>query len=97
MSGGHFDYKQHEIDDLTGDIERLLERNNSTEPDEYFAQMFNAATVQEFKNAIVALRRAAAYLQRIDWLVSGDDAEATFHARLKADLDAIETPVSNIG
>ena len=30
---------------------------------------------------------AEAYAQRVDWLVSGDDGEESFHERLKEDLD----------
>jgi hypothetical protein len=32
------------------------------------------------------LNQALIYAQRIDWLVSGDDGEDTFHARLAEDL-----------
>jgi len=34
----------------------------------------------------VNLELAGIYLQRIDWLVSGDDSEESFHERLQEDL-----------
>ena len=41
------------------------------------------------------MKKAAIYAQRIDWLVSGDDSEESFHARLKRDLKAIEDNKDN--
>jgi hypothetical protein len=37
-----------------------------------------------------ALRVAAVYTQRIDWLVSGDDGEESFLERLKEELGQLE-------
>lgn len=60
------------------------------EPDEngeipYYPD-YTPETIQEFKNGIVVLKRASIYAQRIDWLISGDDSENTFHKRLEQDL-----------
>jgi hypothetical protein len=35
------------------------------------------------------LKNAFVYTQRIDWLLSGDDSEESFHQRLKEDLKNI--------
>jgi len=45
--------------------------------------------IEEFKKGLDILRKAQVYAQRIDWLVSGDDGEETFHERLKEDLDKL--------
>ena len=45
--------------------------------------------IEEFKKGLDILRRAQVYAQRIDWLVSGDDGEETFHERLKEDLSKL--------
>ena len=47
-------------------------------------------TVEEFKKAVKVLRIAQVYTHRIDWLVSGDDGEDSFHSRLAKDLSNIE-------
>lgn len=86
MSGGHFDYRQYVIDDIANDIDQLIKNNNKK--DEYgYSYNFSERTIQEFKNALNLLRNAAVYAQRIDWLVSGDDGEKTFHKRLKDELE----------
>ena len=36
------------------------------------------------------LIQAYLYVQRIDWLVSGDDSEDGFHERLKEDLSEVK-------
>lgn len=33
------------------------------------------------------------YVQRIDWLASGDDGEDSFHKRLEADLEKLYNEV----
>jgi len=38
---------------------------------------------------LAILRQAHVYAQRIDWLVSGDDGEDSFHRRLKHDLEKL--------
>lgn len=48
---------------------------------------YSSDTINEFKKAIDYLKKAAIYSQRIDWLLSGDDGEESFHKRLKKELE----------
>lgn len=76
MSGGHFEYNQYRIGDIADSIEEAIREDWGFGPD----------TIAEFKNAVDLLRKAEIYVQRIDWLLSGDDGEDNFHERLKEDL-----------
>ena len=78
MSGGRFDYKQHHIEDIAEDIERVVK----TSSDE-----FTPETLDELREGVRVLRLAATYAHRIDWLLSGDDGEDTFHKRLKEEKE----------
>jgi hypothetical protein len=80
MSGGYFDYKQYYITDIAESIELFLKNEND----------FSKATIDEFKTAIKLLNKAAVYAQRIDWLISSDDGEESFHERLKEELEEID-------
>ena len=51
---------------------------------------YSEETLCEFKNAIYYLKKAQIYAQRIDWLISGDDGEKSFHVRLKEELDELK-------
>lgn len=82
MSGGHFDYKQFQLNEIVDEIESLIDE--SPKLDYYH---YSDKTLDEFKVAIGALKLAAVYVQRIDWLVSGDDGEDTFHKRLSEDIE----------
>lgn len=53
---------------------------------EIYHPEYTEETIKEFKNAIRALRIAQVYAQRVDWLISGDDGEESFHERLAEDL-----------
>ena len=77
MSGGKFDYSQYKIKTISEDIESYLETND---------QALSEETLREFRSAISLLNKALVYAQRIDWLLSGDDSEESFHKRLKKDL-----------
>lgn len=85
MSGGHFDYRQWQIKDIADAIDEHIYKNGKEDSDGYTYE-YSDATIAEFKNAIESLKKAYIYAQRIDWLISGDDSEATFHERLDTDL-----------
>ena len=90
MSGGHFNYDQYKIEYIADEIEQLIINNDSEELDEYGCRLgshFTPETIDEFKKGLLLLRQARVYVQRIDWLVSGDDGEDSFHRRLKHDLE----------
>ena len=89
MSGGHFQYKQWEIGHIADEVEQLIIDNDSDELNEYGdikGYHFSNETIDEFKKALKILRQAHIYTQRLDWLVSGDDGEDSFHRRLKDEL-----------
>ena len=91
MSGWHFDYDQYKIGYIADSIEQLIYNNNSEELNEYGTKKgrrYTDETISEFRTAVRLLKRAQIYAQRIDWLVSGDDGEDSFHKRLAFDLAA---------
>jgi len=100
MSGGHFDYKQYKIGYIADEVEQLIIDNDSDERNEWGdvkGYHFTPETIEEFKKGLTILRQAHIYAQRIDWLVSGDDGEDSFHRRLKQELEnlnAVDTKYS---
>lgn len=56
-------------------------------PEDKFHYSYPPEVLLEFKNAVKYLKIAHIYAQRIDWLLSGDDAEESFLSRLKEELD----------
>lgn len=81
MSGGHFNYEQSRILEISDLLLELIETNGENEWRNYSAE-----TIAEFKRGFDALNTAYTYAQRIDWLVSGDDGEETFHKRLAEEI-----------
>jgi hypothetical protein len=86
MSGGHFNFEQFKLHQLADDIEQMVLDNDNQDWEDKYAR----ETIDDFKEAVRLLRRAYVYVQRIDWLVSGDDAPSTFHKRLHAQLKELE-------
>jgi len=89
MSGGHFDYKQYEIENIADEIGQIILDNDSEEKDDWGdkGHHYSAETIEQFKIAIEHLRKAKVYLHRIDWLLSSDDDENSFHERLFEELN----------
>jgi hypothetical protein len=50
---------------------------------------YTEETIAEFRKAVVIMKQAAIYAQRIDWLLSGDDSEESFHRRLNEELNKL--------
>lgn len=86
MSGGHFDYAQYKLNEIIESIENTI-KNNKIEDEWGYSYGFSDKTLNEFKKSLSIIKKAEIYIQRIDWLLSDDDGEETFHDRLKKDLD----------
>lgn len=91
MSGGHFNYDQHRITDAAAEIEELVATNDSTEKDDWGQDKgshYPPDVIAKFKEASSTLHQAAAMLQRVDWLVCGDDDEESFMRRWDEEVPA---------
>jgi hypothetical protein len=82
MSGGHWNYEQHTIMRLADTIDCELDEGEMSE--------YSEQTQARITECVRALRIAGTMLTRVDYLVSGDDSEETFHARLQVELDKLE-------
>ena len=88
MSGGAFDYKQHAIRDVIDTLEDVLSNKRVyNEEFDFVVNDYSDETFKEFETALSTLKKAEIYVQRIDWLLSGDDGEESFHKRLTEDLE----------
>lgn len=100
MSGGHFDYKQYQIEYIADSIQRTIEGNkkevkdsdrwHEVWDDRIYYHDYPDEVIEQFKIAVHKLREAEVYATRIDWLLSGDDGEKTFLERLKEDLKKLK-------
>jgi len=74
MSGGHFDYQQNRLSYIAEELEDEIELNTYG---------YSENTIKCFKETVSALRRTYEMVRRVDWLLSGDDSEESFHKRWK--------------
>jgi hypothetical protein len=51
---------------------------------------YNKDVIEQFKKAAHAVRIAQIYIQRVDWLLSGDDGEEAFLKRIDKDLKELQ-------
>lgn len=85
MSGGYFNYLQYRVMDVAEQLGELIERIENPVPDEWNHE-FSKETLDKFKECYTMLNIGGKILHRIDWLVSADDDEESFHERLKEDM-----------
>ena len=79
MSGGRFDYVQFRIQDAADELKKIIDNFRDDE--------FSKETIEKFNECYTMLNIGAKILNRIDWLVSDDDSEESFHERLNEDLN----------
>lgn len=72
-----------------------LDENGNIKEYYKYCYDFSPDTIEEFKNGINFLQKAYVYIQRIDWLLSGDDGEESFHRRLLEDINKINASVTD--
>ena len=80
MSGGFWNYGQHQIDNIIEDLEDTFLHTE---------QELDAITESNLVALIAELKKCSVHMQRLDWFLSGDDGQETYHKRLKEDLDKL--------
>ena len=93
MSGGFYDYKQYVLDEIADSIQLEIEQNDSTEDDGFGhdrGRHYAPLVIDRMSEAVMALRIASIYAQRVDWLLSGDDGEESFLRRLEEELKEVQ-------
>jgi hypothetical protein len=89
MSGGHFDYIQHQISDAASEVEILILNNDSTEETFWLprGRQYPQSVIEVFKHTQKLLEDAAKYLNAVDYLVSDDYGVESFLEKIKEIAD----------
>lgn len=73
--------------DLLDDSDKeYIRKHKHTVPNRYD---YKDEVVEKMKEGLAAIHKAYIYAKRIDYLLSGDDGEASFLQRLQKDLDKL--------
>ena len=107
MSGGFFNYKQWHTDNIACEIEQEVIKSGKPIPpskwdycerQEYkethkqpMNYAYSESTLRRMEEAVYALKRAAIYAQRTDYLLCGDDGEENFEERLSKELAELDS------
>ena len=75
MSAGHFDYIQYKLDDVIEELFLISQSKSYTRP-----------TLERIETAAKTLHMANKMLNRVDYLVSGDDGEGEFHSKWRVEV-----------
>ena len=70
MSGGYWEYKQYEFQRIADDIDAMIMTDDGA---------FTEETLLKFKNAEYYMRMAFVFANAIDYLLSDDYSEKSFH------------------
>ena len=88
MSGGFFDHQQYHLDDIAEAILQEIVDNDKIIDYEFgYSHSYCDETIKKFEEAVRFLHIAKIYVDRIDYLLRGDDNGKTFLNRLKKDLE----------
>lgn len=86
MSGDTFDGAMF----INGEMEEVI-----LESIEKYGEDFSEKTIDALLDAVKAMRLARLLAERVDYLLSGDDSEETFHERLEEELNELEKDMVN--
>ena len=64
-------------------------------PEDKFRHKYPDNVLDEFKKALEVIDKAQIYIQRLDWLLSGDDGEESFISKLNEELKEYEKTKNN--
>lgn len=59
-------------------------------PEDKFHYRYSDEIIEKFKEGLKHIELAHIYMQRLDWLLSGDDGDESFISRLEDDLKKLE-------
>ena len=59
-------------------------------PDDKFHYRYSDEIIEKFKEGLKHIELAHIYMQRLDWLLSGDDGDESFMSRLGDDLKKLD-------
>jgi hypothetical protein len=59
-------------------------------PEDKFHYKYSDEIIEKFKEGLKHIELAQIYMQRLDWLLSGDDGDESFISRLEEDLKKLE-------
>lgn len=64
-------------------------------PEELNHHKYPDEVIEQFKVSSIMVKKAQIYMQRMDWLLSGDDGEESFLRRIEEDLKELENEQNN--
>lgn len=59
-------------------------------PEDKFHYKYSDEIIEKFKEGLKHIELAHIYMQRLDWLLSGDDGDESFISRLEEDLKKLD-------
>jgi hypothetical protein len=95
MSGGHFDYHQNGVREISESIYKIVSENGDLKPDEWGdtkGRGYGPETIALLCEAAQTLYLAAEMAQRVDWLFSGDHSEESFLSCWKGEVREVREP-----
>jgi hypothetical protein len=93
MSGGYFGYNQWNLSSMAEEIDNLVENNMNNKKNEWGdvkGAHYPPEIIKRFKEAALVLKKAHIMVNRIDWLMSGDDGEDNFIERWNRELKELK-------
>lgn len=90
MSGGYFDYKQYQINEIVDGLKDALINYDFKDSGENLDidDIIFIKNLMEY--SIRTLKEQSVIIQRLDWFLSGDDGFESFKRRLHEELDKIK-------
>ena len=92
MSGGHYDYKQHDLARIAEGMQKDLDRIGKQDQWSSEPYQLEESTVSALKLAIALLAITEQLVHDIDWCMSGDTDEDTLKKQVEELMERMRAP-----
>ena len=82
MSGGHFDYKFHAVNDMADELERELQKAGTVTDWGGLHSNYTKSTLNILQECTKMLRITSDIMKEVEWLYSADTGEESFREAL---------------
>lgn len=89
MSGGTFDYAQHNIINIYETIESYINKQGKETEYGHKYETFEPEVLKRLEDAIECLKKAYVYAHRVDYYLAGDYGSESFINTLDTELDKL--------
>lgn len=93
MSGGHFDYSYHRVNEFTDRLEMDI-KNNKKEDEYGYSYDYSDETIYNLTRVLHFSKMLSEIMKEVEWMYSGDTGEDDFNKEYKSFINELKAIIN---